>query len=150
MYHKLFRITLLYTAIAIILAACGASTPTLAQATTAPIATEVDPTVTKIAPTNPPEPTPTQVVLGVVEGTIAFRSDRDGNDEIYVMNGDGSGQTNLTNNPSDDDLPAWSPDGTRIVYCSHGEINIMNADGSSQTNLTNNSSEDCLPSWSPI
>ena len=31
---------------------------------------------------------------------IAFRSNRDGNYEIYVMNADGSEQTNLTNNPS--------------------------------------------------
>ena len=28
-------------------------------------------------------------------------SHRDGNDEIYVMNADGTGQTNLTNNPAD-------------------------------------------------
>ena len=40
---------------------------------------------------------------------IAFMSDRDGNGEIYVMNADGSGQTNLTNNPAYDDEPAWSP-----------------------------------------
>ena len=29
-------------------------------------------------------------------GKIAFVSDRDGNQEIYVMNADGSGQTRLT------------------------------------------------------
>ncbi len=40
---------------------------------------------------------------------IAFNSDRDGNAEIYVMNADGSNQTNLTNNPADDSLPSWSP-----------------------------------------
>jgi Tol biopolymer transport system component len=39
--------------------------------------------------------------------SIAFVSDRDGNDELYVMNADGTGQTNLTNNPADDDRPAW-------------------------------------------
>ena len=33
---------------------------------------------------------------------IAFTSDRDGISEIYVMNADGSGQTNLTNNPDND------------------------------------------------
>ena len=31
---------------------------------------------------------------------IAFDSNRDGNDEIYVMNADGTGQTRLTNNPA--------------------------------------------------
>ena len=38
-------------------------------------------------------------------GRIAFSSDRDANYEIYVMNADGSGQTNLTNNPAGDGPP---------------------------------------------
>jgi hypothetical protein len=40
---------------------------------------------------------------------IAFHSNRDGNAEIYVMNADGSEQTNLTNNPAHDMFPSWSP-----------------------------------------
>ena len=37
--------------------------------------------------------------------------------EIYGMNADGSGQTNLTNNPSaDDSYAAWSYDGTKIAF----------------------------------
>ena len=57
------------------------------------------------------------------------------------MNADGSGQTNLTNNPTTDVRPAWSPDGGRIAFGSFGrggdwEIVVMNADGSGQTNLT--------------
>ena len=59
MYHNLFRITLLCTAIAIILAACGASTPTPIPATQAPIATEAISTATEIAPTNTLQPAPT-------------------------------------------------------------------------------------------
>ena len=39
-------------------------------------------------------------------GQIAFTSDRDGNDEIYVMNADGYGQTRLTNNPTVDAAPS--------------------------------------------
>jgi len=38
---------------------------------------------------------------------IAFTSDRDGNEEIYVMNADGSNQKNLTNNPCNDRDPDW-------------------------------------------
>ena len=87
-------------------------------------------------------PTATQVVLGVVKGRIAFQSNRDGNNEIYVMNGDSSGLTNLTNNPADDIGPVWSPDGKKIVFTSdrdgNAEIYIMNADGSHQTRFTNN------------
>src|SRR2546422_3511079 len=44
---------------------------------------------------------------------LAFLSSRDGNYEVYVMNADGSAQTNLTNNAADDYAPAWSPDGLR-------------------------------------
>jgi hypothetical protein len=44
------------------------------------------------------------------DGTkIAFRSDRDGPLEVYVMNADGSGQTNLTGNSSQNYAPDWQP-----------------------------------------
>ena len=111
------------------------------------------PAAISIAPTNTSESTVTQVALGVLEGTIAFRSNRTGNNEIYGMNGDGSELINLTNHPSDDDLPAWSPDGTRIAFCTsrdgNYEIYSMNSDGSDQTNLSGNPLGDCAPSWSP-
>jgi len=38
---------------------------------------------------------------------IAFTSNRDGNQEIYVMDVDESTQINSTNNPADDRCPAW-------------------------------------------
>jgi lysophospholipase L1-like esterase len=57
MYRNLFRITVLVTAITMILAACGAPIPTTAPSTQAPIATEAAPTAAEIAPTNTPEPT---------------------------------------------------------------------------------------------
>jgi len=73
---------------------------------------------------------------------IAFVSDRDGNEEIYVMNADGTGQTNLTNNPANDFSAAWSPDGSQIAFASdrvfNCDIYVMNADGTGQTILTHN------------
>ncbi|SRR2546422_1438745 len=40
---------------------------------------------------------------------IAFDSDRDGNFEIYVMNANGAGQTNLSNNTAFDIFPDGGP-----------------------------------------
>ena len=81
---------------------------------------------------------------------IAFTSDRDGNDEIYVMNADGSAPMRLTSDPAADYSPAWSPDGTRIAFVSNrGDgvptIYVMNADGSNPVPLTNGRD----PAWSP-
>jgi len=42
------------------------------------------------------------------DGTkIAFTTDRNGNEEIYSMNRDGSGPRNLTNNAASDEDPDW-------------------------------------------
>ncbi len=55
------------------------------------------------------------IVLGTVSGRIAFQTNRDGNLQIYVMNGDGSGLTNLTQNLGGGAQPVWSPDGKKIL-----------------------------------
>ncbi len=84
-------------------------------------------------------------------GRIAFVSDRDGDDEIYVMNADGSGQIRLTTSAGPDLWPAWSPDGVQIAFDSHLDGNIqiylMHADGSGQTPITRDSWDDMMPSW---
>ena len=73
--------------------------------------------------------------------------------EIYVMDTDGSGQTNLTNSPAWDTAPAWSPDGDQIAFQSNRdgnrEIYLMESDGSSQVNLTKHQGDDAAPHWSP-
>jgi Tol biopolymer transport system component len=85
---------------------------------------------------------------------IAFTAFRGGNHgEIYVMRPDGTGQRNLTKDPSYDDLAAWSPDGKRIVFTSNrdgnNEIYVMDADGTDQTRLTHSGASDYSSSWSP-
>ena len=70
---------------------------------------------------------------------IAFMSQRDGNWEIYTIGRDGSGLARLTNSPSNDGLPAWSPDGGSLAFISDRGgswgVWVMAADGSSQRKL---------------
>ena len=94
-------------------------------------------------------------------GLIAFYSSRNGNGDIYVMNGDGSDVRRLTYNEAMDWLPRWSPDGRRIAFVSRRDdtdpsddhyiwnIYIMNADGSDVRRLTNNEASDSHLRWSP-
>ena len=73
------------------------------------------------------------------------------NYDIYVMNADGSGVTNLTTTSADvaswfSQLnPKWSPDGTRIAYDGDDGLYVMNVDGSGQTRIA--SGQDAT--WSP-
>jgi len=58
----------------------------------------------------------------VFTSKIAFVSGRDGNDELYMMDYDGANQTRLTFNAVMDYMPAWSPDGKRLVYTSYQKL----------------------------
>ncbi|MBA7712372.1 Tol-Pal system protein TolB [subsurface metagenome] len=50
---------------------------------------------------------------------IVFISNRDGNDELYMMDYDGHNQTRITFNKKQDYMPAWSADGKKIAYTSY-------------------------------
>jgi len=86
-----------------------------------------------------------------VGSPIAFSSRCEGDGETYVMNVEGSGQINLTNDSSADWFRACSPDGTRIAFPSERdgdwEIYVMNADGSGVTRLTEEPVDDGGPEW---
>lgn len=92
-----------------------------------------------------------------LDGTIAFVSDRAGVDEIYVMDADGSRVTQLTNNPGFDRAPAWSPDGTTLVFNSrrdpHPErpqlYTVELADPTSVEQVSFSETEDLRASWYP-
>ena len=74
--------------------------------------------------------------------------------DIYVIDSDGSGLTQLTSGSVDNAYPAFSPDGTKIVFSSRrtgtSQVWMMNADGSDQTQLTFDAQpKDQVPDWSP-
>ena len=79
--------------------------------------------------------------------------------EIFVMNADGSNQTQITFNGFDDEAPAWSPNGKRIVFqrdfdTVRGQVDYdilrMRANGAHERNLTNSPGvQDFGPDWSP-
>jgi Tol biopolymer transport system component len=80
-------------------------------------------------------------------GTIVFTSDRNGDFEIYAVNPDGTGLTQLTHNDYGNESPYPSPDGRLIAFYSGGGDSLMNADGSGQHRLTRCSGTEM--SWSP-
>jgi TolB protein len=80
--------------------------------------------------------------------------------EIYVLNLETGAVEQLTHNDFEERAPAWSPDGTRILFmCRLGppdstgvksfEICTIDADGTNLTQLTRNSFLDATPTWSP-
>lgn len=73
----------------------------------------------------------------------------DPDNDIYVMNADGTDVKDITNYNGHDFNPAWSEDGTKIVFDSFRDrkrdIFIMNADGSDVQQITNDKILDTTP-----
>lgn len=84
---------------------------------------------------------------------ITFVHDAGGRGQIYVMNADGSGVKNLSDNPYCDRTPRWSSDSKRIAFMSDrgGDWDIwtMTANGGEQRRLAGNPGLDRAPAWSP-
>jgi Tol biopolymer transport system component len=88
-----------------------------------------------------------------VPGGVAFNSARGGNNDIYVMNWDGSGIDRITDHPLSDTEPALSPNGRDIVFTSNrdgnNDIFIVDSTGRNPVNLTKHAANDGWPRWSP-
>lgn len=78
-----------------------------------------------------------------------------GNDaDLFVTKSNGTGTTRLTSQVGLDLDPAWSPDGTKIVFSSwrnnnDAEIYVIDANGNNPVRLTNTVGVDNRPAWSP-
>jgi dipeptidyl aminopeptidase/acylaminoacyl peptidase len=75
------------------------------------------------------------------------------NPEIFVANADGADEVQLTADPNRDLCPAFTPDGTAIVFCSDRsgsfEIWMMNIDGTDQRQVTRTGGRMLFPKVSP-
>lgn len=81
------------------------------------------------------------------------------NKEIFIVNADGSGLTQITHcncgQYGGSQSPSWSPDGTKITFsgagfdASYSDIYTMNPDGSGRLRLTNCGSKFNAGCWFP-
>ncbi len=97
---------------------------------------------------------------------MAFVSNDSKDDEIWIVNRDGSGLQRLTETneafnareigkdtfiPEVNGHPSWSPDGSQLVFWSnrtgHRQIWVMNADGSNPHSLSTTGYDDWNPVW---
>lgn len=88
------------------------------------------------------------------EKSIAFVSQGEAREDVFVFSRDGAGLRQLTNDLALDRLPRWSPDGQQLAFISDRsgkyEIWKMNQDGSALEKLTHVPAADVLnPVWSP-
>ena len=89
------------------------------------------------------------------DGTrIVFQSNRTGSEQIWLMNRDGTGVTQLTDLPGNGaETPAWSRDGEHIAYAvylgeGNNDVFIMKPDGSDSRQVTSGPGYDGHPHWS--
>jgi hypothetical protein len=90
-----------------------------------------------------------------VSNEIAFVANESRNDEIWIINYDGTGVRQLTHNEWEwDKSPSWSPDGKQIVFTSNRTGNlqlwVMNADGSNQRLLMGWDNWTPYNDWAPV
>jgi dipeptidyl aminopeptidase/acylaminoacyl peptidase len=73
--------------------------------------------------------------------------------QIYLINANGTGRTQLTEGAGNKITPAWSPDGERLVFARQNragtfDLMVMNHDGRDQRVITGAESDDREPTWS--
>lgn len=81
---------------------------------------------------------------------IIFCSKRDGSNQIYTMNLDGSNQTRISKSSESKYWPRVSPDGKYIVYTNEKyELYLCNIDSSYLEPISDPKEKCFTPSWSP-
>jgi dipeptidyl aminopeptidase/acylaminoacyl peptidase len=93
---------------------------------------------------------------GSTNGLLAFRSDRDGEPDVFTLDVGSGAAVKLKATPGAAELqPAWSPEGDRIAFVRRAGITgradlfVMNAGGTGRTRLTSTPVSERDPSWAP-
>jgi TolB protein len=93
-----------------------------------------------------------------LQGKIAFVCEYDDgdNDELCLMNADGSDIRRLTDNPGPDRAPSWSPDGRYLAFNSRRpphagrpQIYYYDVEAETVSRISDGELEDHRPSWTP-
>ncbi|MBI3764626.1 MAG: PD40 domain-containing protein, partial [Chloroflexi bacterium] len=127
----------------------SAATPTMSSSATVTPSPFAPGAATPV-PTARPSPTQAPPCS---TGKIVFSSDRGGDFDLYSIRPDGSGLTQITNEPGADQQPALSPDGLQIAWNATRQNNISDiyraqADGAGVVRVTDNSQPAEGPAWS--
>jgi dipeptidyl aminopeptidase/acylaminoacyl peptidase len=85
---------------------------------------------------------------------VAFVAEAEGRNQVWVMNTDGTGLRQLTHDPFEATDPAWSPDGTRIVYVGFGggdsrDLFVIDVTGRRPGKVVTEPEDPWDPRWSP-
>jgi dipeptidyl aminopeptidase/acylaminoacyl peptidase len=98
-------------------------------------------------------------------GYVTQGAGRRSQTELFTMNVDGGGLTQVTHDHAHAAFPSWSPDGTQLVYSSYrgtdyipgcegsalcpANLYVINADGTGQRQITEGPADESMPNWSP-
>jgi TolB protein len=88
---------------------------------------------------------------------ITFASEKGGDLQIWTMNADGSGQTQVTHDPNTpENFSRFSPEGSQLVFQAANteadltvgvDIRVVNVDGTHEMKLTDSKDRNVQPSW---
>ena len=135
-HGKIARPLILALAAVLLASACGGSSDVPASS---------DDDALSIAPSERPADS--------TESRIAFRSNRTGTSEIYVIDSDGQNVRRITDDLGLEADLMWSPDGEQIAFASdrdgNYEIYVIGADGHGLLRLTDHPASDYFAGWSP-